>query len=193
MGGRRQDRTEPALRRRAGDFPEYVDAAVNDRLLLFGVQIGKDIVLRVGMGGDLVARLEHLLGGLRRKLQRMRIGAKRRLDVVVVKNAHEAPHARPHPVGAPRHGGTVMGAGFERGGLHRERRAFIARPVLQEAGHRNREPCVVGPGEAIASQCCHHGFGPGLSFDSALGLSVLAARGMDRSVGDFGLVRIGLL
>src|SRR5262249_60047553 len=56
-GGRRQDRAEPAFRPRAGDFPEYVDAAANNRLLLLGVEIRQDVVLGVGMGGDLMAGL----------------------------------------------------------------------------------------------------------------------------------------
>ena len=149
MRRRRQHRAQPALRRRARQLAEHLDAATDDRLLLVPLEIGDDIVLGIGVGGDLVARLQHLLDRLRCQFHGPGVGTERRGHGVGVEYLHEPPYSRAAAIGAPGHGSTVVGAGFERGRLHREWRPLVARPSLQEAGHGHRDPGPVRPREAV--------------------------------------------
>ena len=164
VGGRGQHWAQPAFRRRARQLLEYADALGDDRALFVGRQVRHQCVLRVRVGGDFVARFQHLLDCLGGDLHRMGIGNECRRHVVFIEDLQQTPDAACAAIGAPRHGGAVVCARLERRGLHRERRSFVARPVFHQARHHDGHAGAVGPGKSfggVVFRCHGHAFSQG--------------------------------
>ena len=122
-------------------------------LLLLRRIVCRQIVLRIGMRGDVEAGLDDLLDRVGIKLGAARVDEERRRNAEPLERMHQPPHADAAAVGGPGLGGMIDGALLQMRGLHRIARRAVVRPGLEHHRHRDGDLLAVRPGQRSSVSC----------------------------------------
>ena len=143
----RHHRAAPAGDLLAGAAFEQVDALADQAVLLVRREIRRQIVLGVGMRGDVEAGLGDLLDRVRIDLGAARIDEERRRHAEPLQRPHQPPDADAAAVGGPGLGGVIDGALLQMRGLHRIVRRAVVGPGLEHHRDRDGDLLAVRPGQ----------------------------------------------